>query len=78
MESSFVKLIKSPAYASFLKKLIMMSIPVLLIGLIIKNNILIEVGGGTLALACLYAIPAIIYKRRQRDKEDNNDSQGNQ
>lgn len=78
MESSLAKLIKSPGYAPFLKKLILMSVPVLLIGLFIKNEMMIEVGGGTFVFSVLLAIPAIIYRRKQMDSEGDYDNSKNQ
>lgn len=78
MENSFVKLIKSRAYLTFLKKLMLMSTPVFILGLIFKSEILLIVGGGTLAVVILFAIPAIIYKRKQMDSETDNDHSDNQ
>ena len=78
MSDIFNNLAKSPACLAFFKKLFFMSAVVLIIGLLMKSQIMIVLGCGTLVVTAIFGIPILICRRRQKDSADNDFNLGKQ
>lgn len=78
MNDSFKKLAQAPTCLVFFKKLFCMSAAVLLVGLIMKSQVMIFLGGATLAVAAIFFAPILVYRRRLKDSADNDFNSDNQ
>lgn len=78
MNDSFKKLAQAPTCLAFFKRMFIMSAAVLLVGLIMKSQVMIFLGGATLAVAAIFFAPILVYRRRLKDSADNDLNSDNQ
>ncbi|MCQ2285054.1 MAG: hypothetical protein MJZ57_09155 [Bacteroidales bacterium] len=71
MNDTFKKLAQAPSCLAFFKKLFCVSAVVLLVGLLMKSQVMIFVGGATLAVAAIFFAPILVYRRKLKDSADN-------